>query len=59
MERHKFFVEISHTDSDGRQVVASNNQFEVIVECREPLHGRQIVQAQYGRMAEVTWRGRA
>ncbi len=63
MERHKFWVEVGEyfNGNSGSWTTNSSNQFETIVECRNPNEGERMVQAQYGgpQRCRVNWRGRA
>jgi hypothetical protein len=62
MERHKYWVEVGeYHGGNGAWTSNSQNQFEVIVECREGNEGERMVRAQYGgeRRCRVQWRGRA
>jgi hypothetical protein len=63
MERHRFFVELFTRPygPDGATVSNSDEQWETVVECRNPNEGERMVQSQYGgpNRARVVWRGPA
>jgi hypothetical protein len=61
MERHRFFVEVFTRPHgpNGAISINSQDQFETVIECRNPNEGERMLKAQYGGNALVNWRGRA
>ena len=61
MERHKFYVELIQMNGWGSWTTNSQDQFETVVECRNPNEGERMLMAQYGgsERCRVNWRGRA
>jgi hypothetical protein len=62
MERHRFYVEIGeHYNGTGAWTTNSQDQFETVVECRNPNEGERMLVAQYGGSSRVrvNWRGKA
>jgi hypothetical protein len=62
MERHKFYVEVGeYYNGTGAWTTNSQNQWETVIECRNPNEGERMLVAQYGgpNRVRVNWRGRA